>query len=358
MNLASVPPAEIRTGDVVRAVWDSGLYRENESGTSIYWLDDDTILVSANRGPKPLTPEAMRAREDWLYLWRLGDKPKPYSADPHTAAQSYCAARGEISYLANKINPRTNLSSQVRLLGPPGQEHDAQRWNPLLPGAAEVRFEIERTDCELYVDPAMAGKRYITDSDHRFYIEGLHTKEPALMHADGSNRISLPITENVGPLSVLYRNFEKKFYLWNNFPSGSPINQFEVWRETNCWPFWRVDPQTALTERFCIPFGPWPSAAEGGHVAEIELVSTKAGLFFAVIPPGDKDERIRRIGGFYRLGDGAISRLFGGDVLRAAVSPNGCRIAFLHVPSLEAYGPDSPIPSTIKAIDVCSLGSD
>lgn len=104
------PPAvnNISVNETIRAVWDSALYRERVVGPGIYWLDNDTILVSANKGPKPRTSEERRAEEDWLYLWRLGEAPKPYGADPRTAARGYhCAARGEVTYHQEIIDPKT-----------------------------------------------------------------------------------------------------------------------------------------------------------------------------------------------------------------------------------------------------------
>jgi hypothetical protein len=111
---------EIPVNETIRAVWDSGLSTEGGL-SSIYWLDNDTIIFGANNGPKPRTPEEIHARETWLYLWRLGDKPRPYGADPHTLAGG-CAARGEVTYYEKTIDPQTGAVSRTRWVEVPGGE--------------------------------------------------------------------------------------------------------------------------------------------------------------------------------------------------------------------------------------------
>ena len=359
------PVAEIPVNETIRAVWDSGLYRENIAAAGIFWVDNDTILLSADNGPKPLTIEGRRARQDWLYLWRLGEKPQPYGKDPHAATKGlYCAARGEISYHLNVIDPRTGATSRTRWLGPPGHEREVAPWNEFPAGFARNGRSIERTDCEIYADPAMAGKFYSTDSTHRFYLDfgddpisaAVHAKpeEPiVLMRADGSGRVSLPISNALArPGSTHFHMFDGVFYIWNDSLTVSPINRFEIWRETNCWPIWRVDPQTGKTERLCIPFGPWSGAVHGGGSTSLELAPTKAGFFFAANPIKQEEEH-----GLYRLADGSVSRILSGYVWSPSISPNGCRIAFIYLPTHDAYGTYSPISSSIVAIDVCSPNS-
>ena len=361
------PPTavEIPVNETIRAVWDSGLYRESVVGAGIYWLDNDTILVSANKGPKPQTSEERRAEEAWLYLWRLGEKPKPYGSDPHMIARSYCAARGEITYYQEIVDPKTGAVSRTRWVGPPGKERQvAPLTRPLdgkAAGIAANPLSVESLNCEIFADPAMAGTSYVTDSERTFYLDfgndpvmAAINAKPAqpiiLMRADGSRRVELPVSNALaGPGGTHFHTFDKLFYLWNGNLGVSPINHFAIWRDTNCWPIWRVDPQTAKTERFCIPFGPWSGAMHGGGSTSIELAPTKAGLFFATHPIKLQEEH-----GFYRLDNGAVSRILPGYVWSPTISPNGCRVAFIHIPNADAYRRYSPVSSSIVAIDLCS----
>jgi hypothetical protein len=355
------PVTEIPVNETIRAVWDSGLSTESAL-SAIYWLDNNTLIFSANDGSKPRTPGQIRTRETWLYLWRLGEKPQPYGTDPHGAARSYhCAARGEVTFHQDIVDPKTGAVSRTRWVGPPGRERGTAPVKGLPVGRANNPLTIERTDCEIYSDPAMPGKDYVTDSEHRFYIDfglhqdlaAVHAKPDApivLMRADQSGRVELPISNALaGSGAVHFHTFDDVFYLWNGNLQASPINHFAIWRETNCWPIWRIDPQTANTERFCIPFGPW-SGIHGGATA-LELAPTRAGLFFSANSINAKDES-----GFYRLDNGVVSRIFPGDVWSLIVSPNGCRIAFTRPDN------DQSIPgafwSSVIVMEVCSPRTD
>jgi hypothetical protein len=357
--------AKIPVNETIRAVWDSGLYRERVVGAGIYWLDNDTILVSANKGPKPQTSEEMRDAEDWLYLWRLGEKPRPYGADPRAAARSYCAARGEVAYYQEIVDAKTGATSRTRWVGPPGQERQVPPLAPTLDwkaaGLAVNPLSVERINCEVFADPAMGGTFYVTDSERSFYLDfgndpimaaiKAKPEQPiTLMRADGSGRVELPVSNALAaPGETHFHTFDEVFYLWNGNLGVSPINHFATWRDTNCWPIWRVDPRTAKTERFCIPFGPWSGAMHGGGSTSMELAPTKAGLFFATHPIKLQEEH-----GFYRLDNGAVSRILPGYVWSPSISPNGCRVAFIHIPNADAYRRYSPVSSSIVAIDLCS----
>jgi hypothetical protein len=364
-TMSASATVEIPVNETIRAVWDSGLYRERVVAAGIYWVDNGTILVSANKGPKPQTSEEMRAAEDWLYLWRLGEKPRPYGADPRAAARSYCAARGEVAFYQEIVDPRTGAVSRTRWVGPPGRERQAEPLTPPLDkkaaGLAVNPLTVEKTNCEIIADPAMAGTFYVTDSDRSFYldfgndpimaaVDAKSVQPIILMRADGSGRVELPISNaQAAPGETHFHTFDKVFYLWNGNLGVSPINHFAIWRETNCWPIWRIDPRTAKTERLCIPFGPWSGAMHGGASTSIELAPTKAGPFFATHPIKAEEEH-----GFYRLdGSSAVSRILPGYVWSPSVSPDGCRIAFIHIPNDDADRAFSPVSSSIVVIDVC-----
>lgn len=351
----------IPISDNIRAVWHSGLYRKREVAAGIYWLDDETILVSANNGPKPSTREALREAVDWLYVWRIGDKPWPYGSDPQLAARSYCGARGEVRYQWEAKDPTTGSTSRMGRQGPIGKEREVPFRDALSLGRTENPLSIEKIDCEVYADPAMAGRHYVTDPEHRFYLDfgkdptlaAVHaaSEEPlVLINSNGSDRTELPISNaSVRAASVYYRQFESVFYVFNGILTVSPINRLEQWRGSNCWPIWRIDPQAAKTEKLCIPFGPWAGVAHGGQATAIELAPTMAGLFFSSNHIKASEEH-----GFYLLRDGRVTRVLSGAVWSPITSPNGCRVAFVHIPNDEA---ERPLSSDIVVIDVCSADS-
>ncbi|MGO9358864.1 MAG: hypothetical protein ACLP1D_14500, partial [Xanthobacteraceae bacterium] len=86
----SMPASEaisIPLSGVVRAAWDSGLYQQPSSGGKIFWLDDQTIVVRASKERKPQNEAEVKAQLDVLYVWRLGEDPKPYGDDPHAVSR-------------------------------------------------------------------------------------------------------------------------------------------------------------------------------------------------------------------------------------------------------------------------------
>jgi hypothetical protein len=186
--------------------------------------------------------------------------------------EHYCAARGEVSYYQNVVDPTTGSTSRIRWVGSPCEERQAA---PLIRPtrreavvAGNLPQFIEPVDCEIFANPAMADLSYVTDSQHRhFLVFGSNWGTPVstdhlfLTNADGSGRIGLPIYR--GDVSTaLYRTFDPAFFVWNASLSDTPasaqaplVNSFRKWRETKYWPFWRVETETKKVERICIPYG-------------------------------------------------------------------------------------------------------
>lgn len=352
---------KIRPDDIVHRVWNSGLYADPERGRQIFWVDDSTILFRANKDPKPRTNLEAQAREELLYLWRLGEKPKTHGVNPREAAATYCAARGNVSYHQNIVDPLTGAKKRTRWLGPPGQEREVPPWK-VPPGGDPVnnRQLIPPSDCELYSDLAMTGFDYVTDPDRRFYIVLGARPNPlrpelkeqlVLRRVDGTTRVSLPIArhENAVQYDVSNGTFLVYRRVIVDSDSGPFPNDFDEWRKSNCWPIWRIDPETAKVEQKCIPYGAWigdppPSKRSG---ATVNLIPTKAGFFISY-------SRLRGVSGLYKLEDGSVRNIFGGEAVDPVISPNGCRVAFTYFPNYDVYKLGSPVFSTVVAIDVCS----
>ncbi|HKY87239.1 MAG TPA: hypothetical protein VJL90_10800, partial [Pseudorhodoplanes sp.] len=210
---------------------------------------------------------------------------------------------------------------------------------------------IEPVDCELYRDPSMADQLYITDSGRRYYV--VFGKNPheqlVLMRADGSDRVKLPIWQGTVSASQ-FRLFDGAFLLYKSdlVGAGEVIghapDSFTLWRETNCWPVWRVDPRSGATNRFCIPHGYWAAPRKSGGI--LTLLPTKAGYFFTYFVGRDDS-------GLYRLRDGVVQKIAKGYFLNPVVSPSGCRVAFKFIPNDNAYRSFTPDAPTITAIDLC-----
>ena len=338
--------------------WNSQLY-PYEVINLLAWVDDDTLLVKANSGPKPKTMDEARARREVLYLWKLGEKPKLYGEDPETAAQGFCTGGGIVQYGQKKRDPESGQSTWFLLKGPLGQEKAAPEPVDYTIGSIARREPankpeyIPRTDCDSLDDPAMKGRIWVTDPNKRYYLDFGDRPFPKIvqpvvfMKADGTNRVELPISNiDVSPACTQFHQFDGAFLVWNCIFGTSPVtgDTFAKWRQTNCHPAWRIKPPDGATEKICLPYGEWAGFSD--------LVPTKAGSFLlrSVYDrnASARPRRVRLVPAAGRHGETHLRRLYSCPV----VSPNGCRVVFRYGPSVtDLIG--SPYAPTIMAIDLC-----
>lgn len=342
--------AEILQNPAIWHIWYSGLYSDPRAHQKpIYWVDEFTLLFSAGKEPKPRTIDEDRRRSNLLYLWKVGEAPQSVGVDLHFAATNfYCGADGKISYFQSSTNQNTGMPWMHRLLGIPGQERDMGPRQDRVVGAATFSHQfIESADCEVYADPAMAGLIYVTDSYRRYYFVYAplgSSKSLQIMKSDGTGKTTLPFWGRVA-----YRRYDEHFYVWKANVSDSdlsettqPVDLFEKWKSSGCWPIWRLNPESKQSDKICIPYGSWVGRTSG---AWIDVLPTRSGLFFAY-----KD--ILGAKGLYRIAEGSVLNVVQGEVDAATVSPSGCRIAFRHIPNEAAYDINSPASSTVAVVEL------
>ena len=282
--------------------WNSQLY-PYEVINRFGWVDDDTLLVRADIGPKPKNMDEARARREVLYLWKLGEKPKLYSEDPETAAKGFCVGGGEVGYRQNKSSSESGQPDWVFIAGPLGQE------KPVLPAPVDYKIApldrgepkndpkyIARVNCSSTSldDPTMKGRIWVTDPNRQYYIDfgdksSYKIAQPVvLIRADRTNRIELPISSiDVFPPCTQFHQFDGTFLVWDCIEGFSPVagDTFVKWRTTNCLPIWRIKPPDGTVEKLCLPYGEWVNGTA--------LVPTKAGFFLRRVSLQPK--RIRAI---------------------------------------------------------------
>jgi hypothetical protein len=352
----------IATNDVIRRVWDTNLFLA--LGKTIYWIDDSTLLVAGTKEPPAM--EVKKGDAPTLYVWRLGEPPRPHSAQPVAAAFAYCGARGQAAFLQGGTGDGKSEDGKfiqgVWWAGPLGQEKEIGKVNiyptapPLITRLRGLLVRIEPIDCEYHPDPSMEGLSYVADSERRYYLVFGKSGSPTgasnsdqlvLMRSDKSAQTVLPIKRSeVSQAS--YRAFDGTFLLFRTVLSAADKkynhteNYFQTWQDTNCRPVWRVDPKSAKTDRLCIPYGPWVGDKEVPRPTQgyFEAFATKAGHYFTF-------QRVLGPDGLYRFDDGTVRQVIKGTVFRATVSPSGCRLAFFHHPE------SNQTPSRLVAIDLC-----
>jgi hypothetical protein len=334
-------------------VWDSKLYPEER--TPFYWVDDNTLLFRAGAGSKPRNLEEKSLRKEYLYLWRLGEAPKPYGADPVAASVAYCADSGVVSYRQHRTDPSTGRRTEYVMKGPLGQEIEQPLpagVDPLTRPSADWN-RIERGNCDLYGDVRMRDRTWVTDSERQYRIDfgpkrgGREPHPVALMRADGSGRVELPVrSTEVLPLCTHFHRFDGAFLIWNCI--GAPANpeSRELWRQTNCWAVWRIEPPDGRTQKICIPHGPWALL--------FGLIPTKIGLLFKAVAATPKGQLDLKASGLYVLRDGTAQRILAGIIDDPAVSPSGCKVVMAYSPNADASRLGAPGSPSIIATDLCS----
>jgi hypothetical protein len=362
LTTASVCPSDLATvGKQLEAfphpVWNSALYPQGR--THFYWVDDNTILFRASSGPKPSSWADSRPRESHLYLWRLGEAPRPHGADPAAASAGYCGSGGVIRYRQERTDPASGKRIAYFLKGEPGQESEQPPRVSM--GREDLESQpqgdwnlIERGSCEPYYDLSMRDRTWVIDPDRQYRLDfgpkrRRHEDDHpvTLIRADG-DRVELPIKSNqVKAYCTHFHRFDGAFLVWDCLGAGANDQSREQWRQTNCWEVWRVEPPDGRTEKICIPHGAWATFT-------IKLVPTKIGLLFKAPNAPTKYHRDPGPNGLYRLRNGTAERMLAGLMDDPVVSPSGCKVALSYSPNRFATLAGTPDSPSIIAIDVCA----
>jgi hypothetical protein len=178
----------------------------------------------------------------------------------------------------------------------------------------------------------------------------LGARTPVLVRKNGQERIELKaITPTPSIMSggvglnpgyrLSYLPFENRYLIW---ASVANLN--------NMPPAWYLKPSGEV-ERIVIPGGPWTSA---------RYYAVKAGLFFVAFE-GKRPPHEHAVGGGYLLRDGAVSKVVTGRMDSVAVSPDGCKVAFVYpakggqTEGYREWQVGKP-GNTLRAVNLCAGG--
>jgi hypothetical protein len=362
--LGGVPALAAPAKDLVdfpHPLWNSGIYPYQTvfEASYYYWVDDNTVLFRGSLGDVRRDPPSGRPlQKPALYLWRLGEKPRLYGADPVAASYDICAVGGWDRYSRTETDPKTGAHKVIgSMAGPFGHEKEEPPPPEDLPGLANNDVHrMEAADkCVRHHDPAMVHRFWVTDTGDRYRIDFgstrpmPETRPLVLMRADGSHRVELPISTREAWVSCThFHRFDGAFLIWNCLTVGNQPNFREDWAARgNCWPVWRVEPPEGTTQKICLPFGNWVGYG-------IDLMPTRPGMFFVahgIAAPGSGDPGAA---GLYRLKADTAQRLLAGFLSAPIISPSGCKAVFSYVANGKALSAPTADTSAVLAIDVCS----
>ena len=320
----------------------------------IYWLDNNRILFTGFEGGKKPSSTKNKSQIRWgLYIWDVDAGNVTKYADAKALA---CFSDGYIEYTLKSESTKRDGEDYIiarRMEGPLGQEALVETVFPKDPKKREKKDRskeiFNRFTCHHQERPESMKERIMiplkVEHGYLDFGDGAGTKEDfelkgTLVKPNGEH------IETELPLKAISRFF--KFYPFRQayFGMHTPGPAILNWDLTNCHPAWWFWPDGS-SERKCIPYGPW-SAGSG----ELIVHATQNGILIKYANPSNS--KAGRDSGGYLLKDDEAEKVMDGLMFHEAISPDGCRVGFVHMKDVEAGRIGGKGIRTIRAIDVCS----
>lgn len=297
-------------------IYDSGTWADPISDPHIYWIDNDRVLFRTVKGNDKTRISSGPFN---LSIWEIGKGVKAYTG--YHASVTACIREGMIH--------RTQKDSQgkvQRFYGKFGEEKEFEF--PKTKGAFFDDMNCRVNDNAEIVSKRQSGRRIRPLLNRHGYLDlgpqnkpsRLH-KEPRKLFRSGDNKaleISIPPSDID---RILYYEF-KDAYMVYSYEAGKR--------------FWWLYPDSKLEE-----------------------VRTSFGMAYPTLsgfvagrgkPKSDYDPGTV---GLYFWSDKQHIKLISGYVHSVAVSPDGCKLAFVHYPYFMGTSIKDPAPITLKAINLC-----
>lgn len=301
------------------SVVDSGAWVLSQGLGSIYWMDDREVIFV---GRYPVDHSSVERGKSALLQWRIGERPRVLRQN----VDSLCYRPGQITYAVHDVSG----GGRTYFTGPLGHERPAEM------------FSIDTLNCDIYKSGANADGRVfrrLLPGHGRLYLgaaKGTESLEntPVVHIADGSGKETrLPFGRK--QLSTTrYYEFKKAYFVHTSY--FDPTKKY-----ARSWP-----QNTRATSYWLSPDGRYEAVEYPSDIVTPE--PTKLGLAYRVLTRnGSKD------GIYLYKPDGRRDTVVRGYVTEMTISPDGCRVAFVHAPDAKSdtAGPNSR--RTLKVTDLC-----
>ncbi len=275
---------------------DTGLFAESAEHPLVAWQPDGGLVV-LGKGT-----DSTRAA---LYLWRDG-KPSMLLVPQvkHSARVERLCARGSQVYLLGHDAPLLQItvsSGAVRDIA-------AADLSPDTAIACGVGSSLRIVGDAAGTTSLVLGPAQDADGKGERFVQwhgvgGPRTVEPAI-------RI-----DHRYPLVAFYQPFAQNYVVAaQQWPPEMRLATERRWAKTNCLPYWLVSAKSGEATRQCVPYG--------DYIGPAPLpLPTAAGAYFAVHGAG-----------LYRVAESGAQQVVAGQIDGAAVSADGCQIAFAGAP--------------------------
>jgi hypothetical protein len=328
-------------------ILDSGFGSHDQR---VYWLDNRRVIFYGYEGQKPKTVDEQKLIKHGIFIWDTQTNTVVKHAD---AKDAFCYGDGYIFYYLETRNddpehaPYGTAHWKEGLIGEEKKYSSVRETKP-----SDYQTIRNQFTCRQQDRPAeMQNRVWIPLREGDGYLDlgtiGPHNNDvPNAVLTTASNKpIPLPFSRNdIGTTSIRYYAFKNGYFLWQHV-FGQPVvegvvqqDRREIWMQTGCLTGWWVLPN-GESENICIPSGPWTLGA-------VAVIPAREGLFIISKQKG-------KSGAYLSRADTAL-KLIEGYVDGAALSPDGCLMAFSHAVDLEAMRVGSAGQRTLKLLNLCT----
>lgn len=326
-------------------ILDSGV--PASTNDRLYWLDNDRVIfVSYGPKPKSLEEAGKHPRVPSINIWDTRtNKVEFYAKGSHL-----CYSDGHIKYMPAETVP-DDPANPVKVYwreGPlDGPELKVLRYKTEEEYREWYRAHVDNPHtCRWVERPGYAkGRRAMPLREGDGWL--VHSKpwnvnEPGewlLYRLDGS------VIKTGIPHMVLRNQWldYAEAYLFRSTSGGDQIPK------TDCIRYWWLKSGGAI-DSGCEDIRAVKKIDPKSGVA---LYPTRPGmLFFA----GNNEDYSVGSAGFYQLFNGGARRIVAGGMEQSALSPDGCKLAYTHIPFFQARGVGEPGEIVLKSINLCQTG--
>lgn len=296
----------------------------------IYWLDNDRIIFTGYEiNLEKLDKQGRYAREQNIYIWDTRDDRRSVYV---RNASLGCYFRGYIRYsILNGPSKKGLMGQELIYLD---MFYSKDTWEEE-PPEWEEHVKMQPITCRSYRAKPFKLQADIVEllPEHGhldFALPATHQPGAALppisFHRFGvGTSIALPVTINeIARHHVHYLEFLEEYLLFSaHLVDSKTGKQVPSWQKDALQQFWILKPDGTVTELHVpAPYNRWDSLFP---LREGVFATGRSAKVTEPRGPGDA-------GAYWIHGEGHLEKLATGLINKSAVSPNGCKVAFVREP--------------------------